>query len=119
MEAKELVAKDRDKERINVEQCWESGGPYYRRNYMKYQVRLKQEGRKVKGENPKTQHQIHVVVNHREAEHQATILESAGMIKNIPLSVLIDLGATHSFISSSTFIRCGLVACEKSNFRMV
>ena len=41
------------------------------------------------------------------------------MIKNIPLSVLIDVGATNSFISPSTFLRCRLIAHEHSNFRMV
>ena len=41
------------------------------------------------------------------------------MINNIPLSVLIDLGATHSFISPIALLRCGLIAHEKSNFRMV
>jgi hypothetical protein len=41
------------------------------------------------------------------------------MINNIPLSVLIDPGATDSFISPSTILRCGLTAHEQSNFRMV
>ena len=41
------------------------------------------------------------------------------MINNIPLSVLIDPGATDTFISPSALLRCGLAAREQSNFRMV
>jgi hypothetical protein len=46
-------------------------------------------------------------------------MESVGMIKNIPLSVLIDFGATDNFIFPSSLIRCGLVAHDKNEFRMV
>eukprot|EP00253_Pinus_taeda_P021555 PITA_21555 len=74
---------------------------------------------KAKGGRPQNPHRIHVAINHRQAEHQATEIESAGMINNIPLSVLIDPGATDSFISPSTILRCGLTAHEQSNFRMV
>eukprot|EP00253_Pinus_taeda_P028908 PITA_28908 len=74
---------------------------------------------KAKGGRPQNAHRIHAAINHRHAEHQATVVESAGMINNIPLSVLIDPGATDSFISPSTILRCGLIAHEQSNFRMV
>eukprot|EP00253_Pinus_taeda_P008878 PITA_08878 len=74
---------------------------------------------KAKGGRPQNPHRIHAAINHRQAEHQATVVESAGMINNIPLAVLIDPGATDSFISPSTILRCGLTAHEQSNIRMV
>jgi hypothetical protein len=47
-------------------------------------------------------HKIHVGVNNCEDEHQSTMLETSGMIVDQNFSVLIDLGATESFISSTT-----------------
>ena len=41
------------------------------------------------------------------------------MIKGIPLSVLIDLGATDSFISVPTLEKCGLAAQVQNNFFQV
>eukprot|EP00253_Pinus_taeda_P009074 PITA_09074 len=83
--------------------------------------RFGDQGREYKAKEGRQQnpHRIHVAINHRQAEHQAIAVESASMINNIPLAVLIDLGAIDSFISPSTILRCGLTAHEKSNFRMV
>jgi hypothetical protein len=44
-------------------------------------------------------HQIHAEVNNRQAEHQSTMLEMTGIVTDQTLSVLIDPGATESFIS--------------------
>jgi hypothetical protein len=65
------------------------------------------------------QHQIHAAINHHQDEHQATMVEFVGMIKNIHLSMLIDYGATNSFISPSSLVRCGLETHDQNDFRMV
>lgn len=41
------------------------------------------------------------------------------MIKGIPLSILIDPGATDSFISVSTLEKCGLAAQVQNDFAQV
>ena len=46
-------------------------------------------------------HRIHAVVNNRQAEHQSTVLETTGNIADQTLSILIDPGATESFISGA------------------
>ena len=35
----------------------------------------------------------------RQADHQTSMVEIEGMIKNQPISILIDLGASLSYIS--------------------
>jgi hypothetical protein len=44
-------------------------------------------------------HRIHVAVNNHQAEHQLTMLETTGTVADQTLSILIDPGATKSFIS--------------------
>ena len=46
-------------------------------------------------------HQIHAVMNNRQAEHQSTVLEMIGTLADQTLSILIDLGAIESFISGA------------------
>ena len=43
-------------------------------------------------------HWIHVAVNNRQEEHQSTVLETIGTVTDQNLSILIDPGATKSFI---------------------
>eukprot|EP00253_Pinus_taeda_P013432 PITA_13432 len=100
-------------------ECWHCKGPHYRQHCPSYQAGIKKQEYKAKGGRPQNPHRIHAAINHRQAEHQATVVGSAGMINNIPLAVLIDPGATDSFISPSTILRCGLTAHEQSNIRMV
>ena len=47
-------------------------------------------------------------VDHRQADHQGTVVETSGAIQGIPLSVLFDSGATDSFISPSLVAKCKL-----------
>jgi hypothetical protein len=46
-------------------------------------------------------HQIHSMVNNRKVEHQFTMLETSGTVTDHTLSILIDPGATKSFISGA------------------
>lgn len=44
-------------------------------------------------------HMVFTVVDNRQAEHQATVIETIGMIRGSSVSILFDFGATDSFIS--------------------
>jgi hypothetical protein len=44
-------------------------------------------------------HRIHAMVNNHQEEHQLTMLEMSGIVADQTLHILIDLGATESFIS--------------------
>jgi hypothetical protein len=61
-------------------------------------------------------HQIHAAVNNRHVEHQSTMLETIGTIANQTLSILIDPGATESFISGATLKRIKVKAVEQDKF---
>jgi hypothetical protein len=50
-------------------------------------------------------HGIHAVVNNSQEENQSTVLETLGIVANQTLSILIDLGATKSFISGAVLKR--------------
>ena len=50
-------------------------------------------------------HRIHAAMNNRQAEHQSTVLEMTGTVIDQTLSILIDLGATESFISGAVLKR--------------
>lgn len=52
-------------------------------------------------------------VDNRQAEHQATVIESAGIIQGSLVTVLFDCGATDSFISPFCVECCGLVAISQ------
>jgi hypothetical protein len=43
-------------------------------------------------------HRIHAVMNNRQPEHQLIVLETTSTVTDQTLSILIDLGATESFI---------------------
>jgi hypothetical protein len=46
-------------------------------------------------------HRIHAALNNRQEEHQSTMLETSGNVVDQTLSILIDPGATESFIYSA------------------
>jgi hypothetical protein len=50
-------------------------------------------------------HRIHATVNNCQAEHQSTVFETSGAIVDQTFSILIDPGATESFISSAVLKR--------------
>jgi hypothetical protein len=64
-------------------------------------------------------HQIHVLVNNRQEEHQSTMLETTGTITNQTLSILIDPGATKSFIYGAVLKRIKVKAVEQDEFIFV
>jgi hypothetical protein len=64
-------------------------------------------------------HRIHAVVNNRQEEHQSTVLETSGTIADQTLSILIDPGATESFISGAVLKRIKVKAVEQDEFSFV
>jgi hypothetical protein len=64
-------------------------------------------------------HQIHAMVNNHQAEHQSTVLETSGTIVDQTLSILIDPGATESFISGAALKRIKVKAVEQDEFSFV
>ena len=57
-------------------------------------------------------HQIHAAVNNCQEEHQSTVLEMSGIVADQTLSILIDLSAIESFISSAVLKRIKVKAVE-------
>ena len=64
-------------------------------------------------------HQIHAVVNNHQVEHQSTMLETTGTVADQTLSILIDPGATKSFISGAILKRIKVKAVEQDEFSFV
>jgi hypothetical protein len=64
-------------------------------------------------------HRIHAAVNNRQAEHQSIVLETTGTVADQTLSILIDPGATESFISGAALKRIKVKAVEQDEFSFV
>ena len=64
-------------------------------------------------------HRIHAAVNKHQVEHQSTVLETTGTIVDQTLSVLIDPGATESFISGAALKRIKVKAVKQNEFIFV
>jgi hypothetical protein len=58
-------------------------------------------------------------VNNRQEEHQSTVLETSGTITNQSISILIDPGATESFISGAALKIIKVKAVEQDEFTFV
>lgn len=54
--------------------------------------------------NPTTQ--IYVVVHNHQAKEHASLIEIQGTFFNQPISIFIDLGAIHNFISPNVIQKC-------------
>jgi len=83
-------------------QCWGCGGPHYLKNfpYCKgtYQVAQLQEASTV-GEVASSIPKINVSLEDHQTEYQPTMVEFEGKIFDQTMSILIDTGATLSYIS--------------------
>jgi hypothetical protein len=58
-------------------------------------------------------------VNNHQAEHQSTVLEMTGTVVDQTLSILIDPGATVSFISGAVLKRIKVKADEQDEFSFI
>jgi hypothetical protein len=64
-------------------------------------------------------HRILVAVKNRQAEHQSTVFKTLGTVADQTLSILIDPGATESFISSAALKNIRVKAFEHDEFSFV
>ena len=64
-------------------------------------------------------HRIHAAVNNHQEEHQSTLLEMTGTIADQTLRILIDPGATESFISGAALKRIKVKVVEQDEFSFV
>eukprot|EP00253_Pinus_taeda_P013589 PITA_13589 len=92
-------------------QCWGCGGPHYIKNcrQRKGMEQLSQihEASTV-GEVGRSIPRINAALEDRQAEYQPTMVEFEGKISNLTISVLIDPGATLSYVSPKVVERCNL-----------
>jgi hypothetical protein len=84
--------------------CWECGEPHLRRNCPclnsanRTIVHNLQEASTV-GDVGKILHRINATIDGRQADHQSSVVEIEGRINNSRISILIDPGATLSYIT--------------------
>eukprot|EP00253_Pinus_taeda_P012179 PITA_12179 len=99
-------------------QCWGCGGPHYIKNcpQRKGTEQLSQihEASTV-GEVGRSIPRINAALEDRQAEYQPTMVEFEGKISNLTISVLIDPGATLSYVSPKVVERCNLQPVKFKN----
>jgi hypothetical protein len=84
--------------------CWECGEPHLRRNCPclisanRTVVHNLQEASTV-GDVGRSLHRINAAIDGRQADHQSSVVEIEGKINDTRISVLIDPGATLSYIT--------------------
>eukprot|EP00253_Pinus_taeda_P002644 PITA_02644 len=92
-------------------QCWGCGGPHYIKNcpQRKGTEQLSQihEASTV-SEVGRSVPRINAALEDRQAEYQPTMVEFEGKISDLTISVLIDPGATLSYVSPKVVERCNL-----------
>eukprot|EP00253_Pinus_taeda_P015342 PITA_15342 len=99
-------------------QCWGCGVPHYIKNcpQRKGTEQLSQihEASTV-GEVGRSIPRINAALEDRQAEYQPTMVEFEGKISNLTISVLIDPGATLSYVSPKVVERCNLQPVKFKN----
>eukprot|EP00253_Pinus_taeda_P013469 PITA_13469 len=99
-------------------QCWGCGGPLYIKNcpQRKGTEQLSQihEASTV-GKVGQSVPRIKAALEDRQAEYQPTMVEFEGKISNLTISVLIDPGATLSYVNPKVVERCNLQSVKFKN----
>eukprot|EP00253_Pinus_taeda_P015084 PITA_15084 len=94
-------------------QCWGCGGPHYVKNFPQRkgvdQISQIQEASTV-GEVAHSMPRINVALDDRQAEYQPNMVEFEGKISNLSIAVLIDPGATLSYVSPKIVEQCKLLS---------
>eukprot|EP00253_Pinus_taeda_P020635 PITA_20635 len=92
-------------------QCWGFGGPHYVKNCPQRkgvdQISQIQEASTV-GEVARSMPRINAALEDRQAEYQPSMVEFEGKISNFSIAVLIDPGATLSYVSPKVVEQCKL-----------
>eukprot|EP00253_Pinus_taeda_P016580 PITA_16580 len=94
-------------------QCWGCGGPHYVKNCPQHkgvdQISQIQEASTV-GEVARSMPRINAALGDHQAEYQPTMVEFEGKISNLSIAVLIDPGATLSYVSPKIVEQCKLLS---------
>eukprot|EP00253_Pinus_taeda_P011521 PITA_11521 len=92
-------------------QCWGCGGPHYVKNCPQRkgvdQISQIHEASTV-GDVARSVPRINAALEDRQAEYQPTMVEFEGKISNLSIDVLIDPGATLSYVSPKVVEHCKL-----------
>jgi len=101
------------------ESMLECGEPHFQHDYLVKRTRASGlVGPTTMGDLGKA-HRIHSAVNNLQAENQSTVIKTTGTVANQTLSILINLGATESFISSAALKRIKVKVVEWDEFSFV
>eukprot|EP00253_Pinus_taeda_P012980 PITA_12980 len=96
-------------------QCWGCGGPHYVRNcpHQKDNDQLSQiyEASTV-GDVAQSMPRINAALEDRQADYQPTMIEFEGKIFDRTVSILVDPGATLSYVSPKVVESCGLLTTK-------
>jgi hypothetical protein len=92
------------------------GDPHYQRDLPMERTRASGSTRPTTVGDFGKAHQIHAMVNSHQTEHQSTLLETSSTIVDQTLSILIDIGATESFISGVVLKRIKVKLVEQDDF---
>eukprot|EP00253_Pinus_taeda_P014041 PITA_14041 len=99
-------------------QCWGCGGPHYIKNCPQWkgteQLSQIHEASTV-GEVGRSVPRINAALEDHQAEYQPTMVEFEGNISGLTISVLIDPGATLSYVSPKVVERCNLQSVKFKN----
>ena len=72
------------------------------------QGRSKASGSEATVGDSRRNHCIFATVDHNQAEHQNTVIETKGNFQGMKISILFDSGATDSFISANLVNYCDI-----------
>ena len=81
------------------------GEPHYQRDCPVERTRASRSAKPTTVGDMGKAHQIHAMVNNLQVEHQSIVLEMIGTVADQTLSILIDPGATESFIYGAVLKR--------------
>ena len=90
--------------------CWGCGEPHLLRDYPHRNVHMLMRDREATTVNDIARNipTISAALENWQAEHQATMVEMEGNISDLPVSILIDPGASLSYISPKIVEKCNL-----------
>ena len=88
--------------------CWGCGEPHILRDCPHRNIHMISREREATTVNDIARNipTISAALENRQAEHQATMVEMEGKISDLPVTVLIDPGASLSYISPGIVEKC-------------
>ena len=99
--------------------CWELKGPHYAKYYLNQKGNIKNihtvQEEEIIGDVANEMHRINAALENRPADHQTSMEEVKGIIQNFSISILIDPGASLSYISPSIVEKCSLCLKKSEN----